>query len=207
MTNILSEPKNTKERIMLEASILFAHRGYAAVSMRDIAERVDIKASSIYNHFKNKEALFTAIVTHIKNLYIDFFARTDLLIAKAKSFRDVLDCLCGELRNIPYIFIFYGVSLITMEQFRYPYANEVFGKTLVKRGIEYSRSKFDMCIEKGWVEPFDTLGLATLFNNNILVGTLIRTHEDMQNETWISAKDMFETMYDYVLSSVTVIES
>lgn len=48
------EEKNTRELIMQEALDLFAAKGYAAVSMRDIAAAVGIRASSIYHHFSGK---------------------------------------------------------------------------------------------------------------------------------------------------------
>ena len=56
------EEKNTRELIMQEALDLFAAKGYAAVSMRDIAAAVGIRASSIYHHFSGKQELFEALI-------------------------------------------------------------------------------------------------------------------------------------------------
>ena len=56
------EERNTRELIMQEALNLFAEKGYAAVSMRDIATAVGIRASSIYNHFSGKQELFDALI-------------------------------------------------------------------------------------------------------------------------------------------------
>ena len=56
------EEKNTREIIMQEALELFAIKGYAAVSMRDIARAVGIRPSSIYHHFSGKQELFEALV-------------------------------------------------------------------------------------------------------------------------------------------------
>ena len=53
---------STRERILQEALNLFSVKGYDAVSLRDIASRVGIKESSLYNHFQNKKAIFAAIV-------------------------------------------------------------------------------------------------------------------------------------------------
>ncbi|WP_322172708.1 TetR/AcrR family transcriptional regulator [Acutalibacter caecimuris] len=52
----------TKEKILWEALELFSCRGYAAVSMRDIAKAVGIRESSLYNHFAGKREIFDAIV-------------------------------------------------------------------------------------------------------------------------------------------------
>ena len=52
----------TKEKIMETALHLFSQRGYDGVSVRDIARAVSIRESSLYNHFKNKRAIFDGIV-------------------------------------------------------------------------------------------------------------------------------------------------
>ena len=56
------EDKNTRDIILQESLQLFAQKGYAAVSMRDIAASVGIKASSIYYYFKGKQELFDALI-------------------------------------------------------------------------------------------------------------------------------------------------
>lgn len=48
----------TIDRIKHAAYILFAENGYTGTSMRDIANKVGIKAASIYSHYKSKEDLF-----------------------------------------------------------------------------------------------------------------------------------------------------
>jgi AcrR family transcriptional regulator len=53
---------STREKILQEALNLFSVKGYDAVSLRDIASRVGIKESSLYNHFQNKQALFDSII-------------------------------------------------------------------------------------------------------------------------------------------------
>jgi len=47
----------TRDRIINAAIILFSDKGYSKISMRDIAEKVGIKAASLYNHFKSKEEI------------------------------------------------------------------------------------------------------------------------------------------------------
>ena len=42
---------STRERILAEALSLFAESGYGGASMRELARRVGIRESSLYNHF------------------------------------------------------------------------------------------------------------------------------------------------------------
>ena len=55
-------PKASKREIILTAAAkLFRDRGYQATSMRDLAEAVELKASSLYNHIGSKEEILKEI--------------------------------------------------------------------------------------------------------------------------------------------------
>ena len=57
--------KPTAERILDAAEDLFAEKGYSATSLGDVADRVGIRSPSLYNHFKNKEALYGAVLDRL----------------------------------------------------------------------------------------------------------------------------------------------
>lgn len=61
--------ENTKETIIYQALTLFSKKGYEGVSMRDIANAVGIKASSLYNHFKSKQDIFDNIINEMSIRY------------------------------------------------------------------------------------------------------------------------------------------
>lgn len=50
------------DRILRHASRLFAERGWAATSLREIAEAAGCTKPALYYHWGNKEALFTACI-------------------------------------------------------------------------------------------------------------------------------------------------
>lgn len=52
---------NTKEKIFYVSLDLFSQRGYDSVSLREIAEEVGIKKSSIYSHYPSKESILMDI--------------------------------------------------------------------------------------------------------------------------------------------------
>lgn len=54
----------TRERILREASRLFAVRGYYGGSTRDIATAVGIRQPSLFHHFENKQAIFVELLTY-----------------------------------------------------------------------------------------------------------------------------------------------
>ncbi len=53
--------KSKKQTILEAAAELFRDRGYVATSMRDLAEAVNLKASSLYNHISGKEEILQLI--------------------------------------------------------------------------------------------------------------------------------------------------
>ena len=65
----IEDKKGTKERILDVAIDLFSQRGYNAVSIRDIARRVDIHESTIYSHYKGKEDILNTIIESLIEKY------------------------------------------------------------------------------------------------------------------------------------------
>jgi len=57
--------KTTSERILDAAEQLFAAAGYSATSLADVADVVGIRTPSLYNHFRNKEALYGAVLDRL----------------------------------------------------------------------------------------------------------------------------------------------
>ncbi len=85
-----SIPRPTAERILDAAEDLFAERGYTATSLEDVADRVGIRSPSLYNHFRNKEALYTAV---LERLLTDFSAPIEKLSVGEVTSQEVMDWL------------------------------------------------------------------------------------------------------------------
>ena len=64
---------STRDRILNEALTLFAESGYDGTSVEEIAEKVGIKAPSLYNHFKGKEDILNALIDLTETRYEEFF--------------------------------------------------------------------------------------------------------------------------------------
>jgi AcrR family transcriptional regulator len=59
------KPTDRKTEIITIAAQLFKEKGYSAVTMRDMAQAMDIKAASLYNHIKSKQEILILIVIEI----------------------------------------------------------------------------------------------------------------------------------------------
>ncbi len=53
---------STRERILDAALQCFAEQGYSRTSMRELANRVEIRAPSLYNHFASKREIMLALL-------------------------------------------------------------------------------------------------------------------------------------------------
>ncbi len=59
----MEEQLGTRDRILREAAALFRRKGFNGASMQDLAEAVGITKSSLYHHFRSKQALLFEILS------------------------------------------------------------------------------------------------------------------------------------------------
>ncbi len=160
----------TKEHILLSATLLFATRGYSSVSMRDIAETIGIKPASLYNHFNSKEALYHDVLHHAKDLYLLYFNHLDEALSQAETFEQVLDIIFQEPIKLANIFTCYAFSLIQAEQFRDDQAAEIFTNTIWKYSTDFLQGWFEKCITRRLAPRFDTRTVASVIMNGVMMG-------------------------------------
>ncbi len=87
---VTDQPLSTADRILDAAEDLFAEKGYSATSLGDVADRVGIRSPSLYNHFRNKEALYQAV---LERLLTEFSAPLQELGSAAVTYERVFNWL------------------------------------------------------------------------------------------------------------------
>jgi AcrR family transcriptional regulator len=60
-----------KEEIIQTSAVLFQKKGYSAVTMRDIAKAMGIKAASLYNHIKSKQEILSDIIISLAEQFTE----------------------------------------------------------------------------------------------------------------------------------------
>lgn len=152
---------NTKEKIAYEALTLFSTRGFSAVSVRDIARAVGIKESSIYNHYKGKQAIFDTIVatydTQADSFFSGFASPKHLegnVIENMAYIKDI-DVLVQitltaieEYLNNDYFFKFF--RMLSIERVNNPKAREVFQAMFIDGAIAFQEQLFGWMMENGY---------------------------------------------------------
>jgi TetR/AcrR family transcriptional regulator, cholesterol catabolism regulator len=87
-------------QILDAAAWLLRHRGYEATTTRAIAERVGIKAGSIYHHFSSKDAIVERVINEgVRLVYEAVTAALDALPAKADPRSRLQAAVTAHLRS------------------------------------------------------------------------------------------------------------
>ena len=69
MAKVQRRKASKKELILEKAAAMFRQKGFAATSMRDLAETVGIEAASLYNHIRSKNEILEAICFDVANRF------------------------------------------------------------------------------------------------------------------------------------------
>ncbi len=131
-----------KTEIINVAAKLFKEKGYSAVTMRDIAQAMDIKAASLYNHIKSKQEILVLIIIEIAEEFTKIM--NEVLISNESAISkieriiqlhiditlrnpDALACLNNDWMHLT------NSELLHFVKMREEYENNF--KTIVKQGI------------------------------------------------------------------------
>ncbi len=154
-----------KEKILYTAIELFSMKGYSNVSMREIAGTIGIKAASIYNHYKNKEAILEEIMLFFRQqlheqVYPTFDMGDSLNVhdfikkltkANDKFFSDPLYAKIG--------------SIILREQFQNEKIRQMLLEELIQHPREQIAAYFERLISAGKMRAFDPIFIAKEYHS------------------------------------------
>lgn len=169
---------NTKEKIIYESLRLFSTKGFNAISVRDIAKAVGIKASSLYNHFKNKQDIFDTIIKrysdNINNFFLSMKIETDingitlnnLKWTDDQFFAKSLDlfrfCLQDE-----YMVKFR--KLLTIEQFNSSKMADLYNKLFIEDILNFQSKIFESLMNSNILIKKDPYTLALQFYSPVFL--------------------------------------
>ena len=134
----------TRDRILDEALSLFAENGYDGTSVEEIAEKVGIKAPSLYNHFKGKEDILNALIDMSEARYEEFFG-SDQHIGRLPESKD--EFIQTAIQNVSFTMndpmIRKMRKFLVREQFR----NERFAAITTKHQLNGIQGMYTKIIE------------------------------------------------------------
>lgn len=180
----------TKEKIIREALTLFSIRGFNAVSVRDISSAVGIKASSLYNHFENKQDIFDTIVNRgskrINTFLKKFCVMPDFLESKLTNLNEISD---DDFFNFHFeVFRFYLEDtflvkfrrMLEIERFNNSEISLLYKKIFIDTILNYEYKIFSYLIKLDIIENKDPYVLALQFFSPIFL--LFSNYEKLSDQ-------------------------
>ncbi len=162
---------DTKQRILDEALTLFSEKGYANVFVGEIAEKVGIKAPSLYKHYKNKRAIFDAIVELMNTRFAEQAKALNIngtdAAADSKIYQDMSEdnlLVLGRQLFLYYLHDDYNKrfrKMLTLEQFNNKELADIYTKLYVDDPLSYQSMLLGMVAQAGLLHT-DNVEIMTL---------------------------------------------
>lgn len=122
----------TRTAILQSAARLFASKGYAAISIRDVAADVGVTPANLYYHFKDKEQLVRATLVHV---FAERTSPMDALLAEPSTSDHKLQVVVG-----------WFVGLI--------FTDEVFSRLLFRELLDGDKERLEYLSKTVFERPF-----------------------------------------------------
>lgn len=165
------DQKNTKELILDAALDLFSVNGFEGVSVKQIAEQVGIKDSSLYKHFKSKQEIFDTLLDEMNARFeetVTFYKLPQGEIEKvAKEYgRNDLVWLKKACEAV-FLFLLKDPKvskfrkLLMIEQFKNNDASNALRSWFTEDAIHFQTALFTEMIKQGYFKegPPETIAL------------------------------------------------
>ena len=165
--------ENRKELIIREALKLFSERGFAAVSMRDLAEAACISVSTIYHYYESKQALVR-----------DMIVRADELTAKERdsffrilSSTEKVECEPFVRAGMMYVTAYLRheqidplLRMLESERFHEPAAEEAWQRMMFADPMAHEAKVFELLAGRGEIRDTDADRLAGEYHGIVMLG-------------------------------------
>jgi TetR/AcrR family transcriptional regulator, cholesterol catabolism regulator len=155
--------------VLAAAADLFAARGYAATTVREVAEAAGILGGSLYYHFDSKESMADEILSgFLAQLWADYDRVTGAGLGPAETFRELIvsSFRCID-QHRPAVMIYQKETAHLAEHPRFAYLLE-------------SRRKF----REMWLTVLDAGVMAGVFRADLDTGLVYRFIRDT---VWLAA--------------------
>ena len=182
----------TKEKITEEALTLFARKGYKGTSVKNIADAVGIKAPSLYKHYKNKQAIFDAILAEMQKRYSEEAGMLNMngkdADMDAQKFMDISENKLVETGTKLFTYFLHDAyagkfrKMLTIEQFHDKELAALYDKQYIDGPLEYQGMMFTMLAAQGVLKADDTNIMALHFYSPIYL-LLTVCDRDPEKET------------------------
>jgi len=196
----------TRHHILQAALNLFAEKGYESVRVAEIADKVGIKAPSLYKHFKSKQSIFDALLEEMALRYkiqmesiqmdgqspekdMSMFANMDETYLQATA-KGLFSYYLHDEFAAPFR------QMLAIEKFRNPQLATLFANQYIEDPLSFQSSLFQLLITAGHMKQENSRVMAMQFYGPIfMLLTLCDCRPEMEKEA-ISLIEMNITQFE-----------
>lgn len=147
------EQHSTKQCILNVSIDLFAEYGFKEVTMRKIAEKVGIKASSLYKHYDSKEC----IIKSIFDVFKEKIKQTELEIPQFKSPMEYFELAYEQFKKVMWEpSILKIMKIITSDHIYSSSVRELLINEMTVKPVQATKYVLDMMKGDGMIGNVDT---------------------------------------------------
>lgn len=153
----------TKKKILDVSLELFSQKGYSAVSIRDICKYVEIKESSVYYHFENKQSIFDELLNMFTEIAKGMMAQLENGLADGQnSFSDGFNTLANFFfeQYLMDDFCNKVIRIMFIEQFNNEDVRKLYQHWLMDEPLNFQRKIFSVLTSVGMITNCDSGYLA-----------------------------------------------
>lgn len=99
LLNEKKRPTEKQQSILDAATALFAEKGYASTSTKEISQKAGVAEGTIFKHYKSKKELLIAVVSPVKVELIAPMVKEDMYQVLDQDFDRFEDFLCAMIEN------------------------------------------------------------------------------------------------------------
>jgi len=153
-------PRNklTKKNIFLAAVDFFADKSYQQCTMQEIADKVNIKAPSIYKHFINKKEILNEIFDYFKDNLNKHRLPLEKIIEAVdhEPIEKIFPKLFISFETEEEYILMMKISKIVIDMsHENKDAKKVFQSAFIEEPTKYLNTVFSSLIDLGKIKPFD----------------------------------------------------
>ena len=158
---------DTKQKILDVSLDLFSQKGFSAVSIRDICAQVNIKESSVYYHFKNKQAIFDELLHRFEQVATDMMIRLEQSLSVQSCFMEkpFYQTVCDTFFENYFMDDFCNkiMRLLLIEQFGNSEVQKIYDCWMFEKPLEFQSKVFYTLMEIGILPKTDSEYLAVKY--------------------------------------------
>lgn len=155
---------DTKKKILDISLELFSQKGFSAVSIRDICKQVEIKESSVYYHFKNKQAILDELLSQFQDTAKGMMMRLDKELANSSAApsANFYDKICNCFFENYFLDSFCNrvMRLLLIEQLCNDEVEKIYNRWMFQEPLSFQSKIFSMLMELGAIKKTDSEYLA-----------------------------------------------